>query len=208
MNFIELCKKFGTDKHGHEYDRIYDDKFKMLREKELLIIEIGVFRGASLSVLSSYFQNSVIVGLDINEDAAQYEDKKSRINVRIGNQTDDKFLQSVIDEFGNPDIVIDDGSHICRDVIVTFECLWNSLNSGGLYIIEDTHTSYDPTGFYHATGEITTMQYFSMGAHSINQNIIRKRWGNPVNIHPEYSKFKDLESVDFRRKVISLRKKE
>jgi len=208
MNFIELCKKFGTDKHGHEYDKIYDDKFKMLREKELLIIEIGVFKGASLSALSSYFKNAVIVGLDINEDTAQHEDKENRINVRIGNQTDYNFLQSVIDEFGTPDIIIDDGSHVCRDVIKTFEFLWNSLNSSGLYIIEDTHTSYDPTGYYRVNGEITTMQYFFMGADSINQNIIRKRWGNPVNIHPEYSKFQDLDNIDFRRKIITLNKKE
>lgn len=40
------------------------------------------------------------------------------------------------------DIIIDDGSHMVRHVIASFEALFPYLRRGGLYIIEDLHTSY------------------------------------------------------------------
>ena len=40
------------------------------------------------------------------------------------------------------DVIIDDGSHINAHQIFTFENLFSELKAGGLYIIEDTLTSY------------------------------------------------------------------
>ena len=42
------------------------------------------------------------------------------------------------------DIIIDDGSHICSDVIRTFQYCFDYLAPGGKFIIEDLHTSYFP----------------------------------------------------------------
>ncbi len=36
------------------------------------------------------------------------------------------------------DIIIDDGSHMNRDVIKSFELLFPLLNDNGIYIVEDT----------------------------------------------------------------------
>lgn len=39
---------------------------------------------------------------------------------------------------------MDDGSHINAHQIKTFELLWPHISDGGLYIVEDCHTSYWP----------------------------------------------------------------
>jgi hypothetical protein len=40
------------------------------------------------------------------------------------------------------DIVLDDGGHTMLQQIVSFENLYMKVKNGGLYIVEDTHTSY------------------------------------------------------------------
>jgi hypothetical protein len=40
------------------------------------------------------------------------------------------------------DIVLDDGSHVATHQRTSFQTLWPLLSAGGLYIIEDMHTSY------------------------------------------------------------------
>jgi hypothetical protein len=55
------------------------------------------------------------------------------------------------------DIIVDDGSHICHDVISSFEMLYEHLAPGGKYFIEDLHTSYYPDyngGFRRAGSSI------------------------------------------------------
>ena len=43
---------------------------------------------------------------------------------------------------GGIDIVLDDGSHNMKDIIVSLESLFPMLNDGGVYMIEDLHTAY------------------------------------------------------------------
>jgi hypothetical protein len=62
--------------------------------------------------------------------------------VRIVSQDDPKFLRSVIDEMGTPDIILDDGSHFERHQRISFDTLFPLLRDGGLYLIEDLQTAY------------------------------------------------------------------
>jgi hypothetical protein len=62
--------------------------------------------------------------------------------VRIGSQADAKFLRSVVDELGAPDIILDDAAHIGRLQRASFDALFPLLQEGGLYVIEDLCTSY------------------------------------------------------------------
>lgn len=48
---------------------------------------------------------------------------------------------------GGVDVVLDDGSHVAGHQRVSFETLFPLLNAGGLYIIEDMHTSYWPGSY-------------------------------------------------------------
>ena len=65
-----------------------------------------------------------------------------RVNIYKGSQTDPKVLNKIIKEQKKFDYIIDDGSHINKDVIFTFEYMFKSLKEGGYYFVEDTLTSY------------------------------------------------------------------
>jgi len=105
--------------------------------------EIGVARGGSVQMWSRYFgPYARVVGIDIDPACAEF--CEPGIDIRIGNQSDLKFLESIIDEFGAPDVVLDDGSHLMRDVVTTFEFLYPYLPKNGVYMVEDMHTSYWP----------------------------------------------------------------
>lgn len=105
------------------------------------LLEIGVREGGSLQVLQDYFgPNGQIVGIDIDTRCQKID--VSPAQIRIGDQSDREFLLSVTREFGSPDIVIDDGSHLPKHQMASFETLWEQLNPGGIYIVEDLHTSY------------------------------------------------------------------
>lgn len=109
--------------------------------KPLLIFEIGCLLGGSLRMWKRYLgPNAQIVGIDIVPGCKVLED--DQIQIRIGEQQDISFLQSLIDEFGTPDIVVDDGSHIQSHVITTFQFLYPKLSKNGIYVVEDIHTSY------------------------------------------------------------------
>jgi hypothetical protein len=81
-----------------------------------------------------------IVGIDIEPSCRKHE--APGIFVRIGDQGDPAFLAKVIEEFGIPDVVLDDGSHKMEHVQKTFDFLYPRLPKNGVYMIEDLHTAY------------------------------------------------------------------
>lgn len=72
--------------------------------------------------------------------------------MRIGDQSDAGFLKSVIDEFGQPDIVIDDGSHVMEHIDASFDFLYPRMGKNGVYVVEDLHAAYWPD-FHGGLGE-------------------------------------------------------
>jgi len=142
MTLRELGSRAGTDKAEPRRTilDLYDQHLRALRDEQITLLEIGVFRGESLRMWRDYFPLGRIYGVDIDADAMQHEDE--RIRVFIGSQSDDAFLDNVIAESGEPDIIIDDGSHLASDQIGSLLHLWPHLKPGGYYIVEDTHTSY------------------------------------------------------------------
>lgn len=128
------------DKWPH-YFPIYDRHFSWYRNKSLTFLEIGVARGGSLQLWQRYFGPlAKIVGIDIQERSKSYETPGTF--VRIGDQADERFLQSLIDEFGIPDVVLDDGSHRMEHIAKTFNFLYPKLPRNGVYMVEDLHTAY------------------------------------------------------------------
>ena len=126
------------------YFPAYERHFSPWRNRSLTFIEIGVLGGGSLEMWYKYFGPlATIIGIDINPACKEYE--RAGINVRIGDQSDPKFLQSVIDEFGIPDIVLDDGSHIAEHQRASFEFFYPRMPKNSVYMVEDLHTSYWPS---------------------------------------------------------------
>ena len=123
------------------YFPAYEEHFRRYVNRPLVFIEIGVSAGGSLQMWREYLgPHAQIVGIDIDPGCARHE--SDGIAVRIGNQSDPVLLQSVIDEFGAPDIVLDDGSHEMGDLLSTFEFLYPRMSQTGVYFVEDLHTAY------------------------------------------------------------------
>ena len=126
----------------HYFD-IYHRHFAGHRGKAITLVEFGVFHGGSLQMWKHYFgPKARIVGVDINPDCASLAEEQ--VEIRIGDQSDRVFLRSLADELGAIDILIDDGGHMMRQQIATFEETFPAVAHGGVYLVEDLHTSYWP----------------------------------------------------------------
>ena len=122
---------------------VYDKLFSEYRQKNkaVTILEIGVDRGGSLEIWKKYFPvGSKIYGVDINPKCNKINFSEN-IQFHLGSASDRSFMEKTFKnvEF---DIILDDGSHICSDVIETFEMMFPKLKNGGLYVVEDMRTSY------------------------------------------------------------------
>jgi demethylmacrocin O-methyltransferase len=148
-NLSALARIYGTDKWGsHFYTPHYETHFRRLKYKRIKLIEIGVggfgnpMAGAtSLRMWKRYFPFGRIYSLDIYDKSYLQE---KRIQIFRGSQVDKEFLFGMIRETGAPDIIVDDGSHLNEHVIETFRILFPLLKDGGIYVVEDTQTSYWP----------------------------------------------------------------
>lgn len=134
-----------TDKMYHGYTNYYHYYFKKIRNEKITLLEIGVGGGGCLNMFLDYFPNSTIYGIDNNPEYEKYEN--DRIKIRIGDQKDISFLDSVkeeINHFSNgADIIIDDGGHFMDQQIITFKNLYPLVKPNGVYVVEDLFTSYD-----------------------------------------------------------------
>jgi archaellum component FlaC len=125
------------------YFPAYERHFAPFVGRSATIIEIGIGEGGSLQLWKRFFgPHAQIVGIDVAPRCKAFEE--DQIAVRIGSQDDPDFLASIVDEFGTPDIVIDDGSHVMAHIAASFEALYGRLSKNGIYLIEDLHTAYRP----------------------------------------------------------------
>ena len=130
------------DKWVHYFD-VYHRHFEHLRHRELTLVEFGVFHGGSLQMWKHYFgPRARIVGVDIDPRCASLGEEQ--IEIRIGDQADRGFLRSLREELGPIDIVIDDGAHMLRHQLATFEEIFPAVHAEGIYLVEDLHTGYWP----------------------------------------------------------------
>jgi len=125
------------------YMPAYERHFDRFVYQPLTFIEIGCGEGGSLQMWKRYFGPFArIVGIDIDAKCKEFEEEQ--IEVRIGDQSDPVFLQSVLEEFGEPDVVLDDGSHVMEHIVSSFKVLYPRLHKSGVYMVEDLHTAYWP----------------------------------------------------------------
>lgn len=147
-NLDTLAIKYGTDKSsaGHNYTQIYELYFNPLQNKCIKFLEIGFAGGPSAHMWDTYFTNpfSRLYFIDINPDCFKYtHDLSSRCSLHLVNQGSEAELNQWIQSVGGDfDLIIDDGGHQMQQQITSFKTLFPHLKKGGLYIIEDLHTSY------------------------------------------------------------------
>jgi 23S rRNA U2552 (ribose-2'-O)-methylase RlmE/FtsJ len=142
--YYNIWKKFEGGHKKYSYFELYDRLFTEFSEKQPKVLEIGVYKGASIQAWKEFFgEGSTIVGIDINPECARFDSNENGVHVRIGDQSDIQFLKQLRDEFGSFDIIMDDGSHLTHHIIATFNYAFlHCLADGGIYFIEDLNTSY------------------------------------------------------------------
>lgn len=141
-SFALTARGYETDKGPH-YLRRYEAFFRPLVDKEVRLLELGVWKGGSLLLWRDYFPRGTIVGLDIS--SVTIDDPTGRIRLYCGRQDDVQLLHRVAEEVapGGFDIIIDDASHIASFTRTSFWCLFDHhLKPGGVYVIEDWGTGY------------------------------------------------------------------
>lgn len=144
-----LARRCGSDKWGsHFYTPHYETHFEEYRDQRINLLEIGVGGyeekdqgGESLAMWRAYFRRGLIYGLDVHNKSSL---DRPRIVTIQGDQGNAEHLSSIAAAIGPLDIVIDDGSHFSDHVLTSFTVLFPLLADGGVYVVEDLHTSYWP----------------------------------------------------------------
>ena len=215
-----IAKKNGTDKSSeiHNYCVKYEKYLSFNRNDNLNIMEIGVLNGESLKTWKDFYYNSKITGIDIEPKSIQYQDIDNNIFIEVGSQYDKDFLINTAIKHGQFDMILDDGSHMNHHVIFSFQYLWDSIKSGGVYIVEDTACSYWDTwgGGYLKQG--TMMEYFKKLTDDINYrglqnfnmfnvNARREDWLNNLSHETQPDCVTDIESITFLNGIIIITKR-
>lgn len=132
----------AIDKWLH-YFHIYHKAFSHYRGKSPYILEIGVQNGGSTKMWQNYFGiDAKVVCVDIDPECKKLESEG--FEVWIGDQESLEFWDNFKKIHKKFDIIIEDGGHGMLQQINTFRALFPILSNGGVYLCEDTHTSYLP----------------------------------------------------------------
>lgn len=158
LSLNELFNYFGSDKGsavnnpysknvdksyqnlmGHGYAKFYEFHFNYLRNKEIKLLEIGTWKGASVASFYHYFSKAIIFCLDRNY---KFLFKSNRINFfycDTRNTNDLKKFEDLLikKKSESLDIIIDDASHIYSDMLHNFKNFFKKVKAGGFYVIED-----------------------------------------------------------------------
>lgn len=143
ISLNEIGLKYKSDKSSdyHCYLELYDMYFSSYRGENINFLEIGIYLGDSLNIFNEYFENATITAIDIHNKSHL---QKKNIKIIQGDQSDRSLLNKFEDNFYQ--IILDDGSHKMEHQQVSLGVLFKKLKSGGVYIIEDLHTSFDSYG--------------------------------------------------------------
>lgn len=123
------------------YFPVYEALLQKYVDREVTVVEVGVFNGGSLFMWRKFFgPKARIIGIDLNPDACEWE--KHGFEIYIGDQSSDTFWIELFQKIGKVDVLIDDGGHTNRQQIVTSHYAIQNINDGGVLIVEDVHTNY------------------------------------------------------------------
>lgn len=151
-----LAKRQGTDKVGNGYVKIYEMWLAPWRHQPINFLEIGLGcdqqygPGKSLNLWEDYFTHRDARVSFLEVDGACV--KAHNIHLRngtifVGSQEDEAVLRKIAIEghaHGGYDVIVDDGGHTMKQQLDSLKALWPVVSSGGMYVIEDIHTSYIP----------------------------------------------------------------
>lgn len=202
----QLALQHKTDKasNGHNYTKVYETYMEIRRQDPLLIVELGIGGyhypnrgGESLRLWYDYFPHARIVGVDIYPKPGM---EKDRVHVVLGGQDDPEIVRQIVESMGQPDIIIDDASHMCDLTVRAFETWFPALKPGGMYLCEDVHTSFwfEYKGNPDPAAPGTTLKFFQDLTPQLSQDTLKAEHRN------KYAG--SLEFIHFYRNLVIVKK--
>ena len=144
------------------YLEAYNCHFQRFVNKEVHILEIGVYSGGSLSLWREFFGNKChVYGVDI-EDCTQFS--KNNTKIFVGDQADPQFWKRIREAVPKIDIIIDDGGHQSHQIISSLKEMLSHISPGGIYVIEDLQGTYNEGAQCFLQGLITELYYFNINS--------------------------------------------
>lgn len=139
----EIFDKYLTDKGTkfdakHGYGKHYDNYLHHFRDKDIKLLEVGIYKGNSIRAWREYFTKAYIYGIDSGMVVPVDTSLNELDNVKV--DTVDVFtpdFPSFVSKHGPFDIIVDDCSHKLDNQKIIFQTTYDFLNKGGLYVIED-----------------------------------------------------------------------
>ena len=185
------------------YFPVYEQYFSRYRNTDLTFVEVGVQGGGSLQMWRQYFGNKArVIGVDIDPEILNR--RAENVEIFIGDQGDMDFWNEVLPKVGTIDVFLDDGSHQMQHQIDTMIKVWPHIRLGGIYMVEDTHTSYyldSGNGLLHGN---TFMEYSKKLVDIVNLN----HWQGMITQETDFimRTFGDIGSVQFNNSMVTFSK--
>lgn len=217
ISLDELAIKHKADKSSlyHNFAVKYDRLLSPFRDTFINVLEIGIGGGHSIKMWADYFPNATIHGADISLAYRACELYSNRIQLHMLDQGKVEQL-GTLKPFAPFDFIIDDGNHFWWEQIVSFRVLFPFVRQGGLYIIEDTCTSYWKEYANHA---VSCVEYFKVMVDDLNLHGARGRV--PSNPPPDFGNWEkgwhrredchgplpDFDSIQFLNSIIVIHKR-
>jgi hypothetical protein len=106
-----------NDRIGHGYSKFYEKKLEKFKDKQINILEIGSYSGASAAAFIKHFPNSKVFCFDINISNFKYQSEKIHVfGIDINNE---------------------------KKIKKTLKYIFKLVKNDGLYVIEDfKHPNY------------------------------------------------------------------
>src|SRR6266487_3202135 len=135
--------------YWHQFDEFYFNNIKIDPKN---ILEIGVAKGNSIRLLRDKYPCATIFGFDIIEQQNSWPVDDNIFYHRI-DQGDIASFRGLMGRINKKfDLIIEDGSHDpLHQKTSLIECL-EFINEGGIYVLEDLHTSHIRHNLYIQRG--------------------------------------------------------
>ena len=143
MTLNEIMNDCSSDKGDsigakHNYTPIYESYFEKHRNDNIRFMEVGIDLGQSVIGWNKYFTVAKIFMIDIRDFSNL---NTNRVTCIRADQSKIGDLLAVANTVKEIDFFIDDGGHCMHHQQLTFGAIFPIMKSGGLFFIEDVHTS-------------------------------------------------------------------
>lgn len=182
------------------YFEVYETYFSKYIGNSPVVVEVGIQGGGSLQMWKKYFgEDATVIGIDVDETVKDLP--LDDVQVVVGDQSSEYFWDKFLAECPVIDVFIDDGGHTMNQQLVTLLKVWPHISDDGVFICEDTHTSY----WESYGGGLNNSESFI----EVSKSIIDVMHSEHINMRPPeilYNTFNDLKSISFYNSQVVLQK--